>query len=216
MNFQKRNEELIEKLEKEGILTNKRIKKAFLKFPRHYFVPKPYVKEAYEDLPLPIGRNATISAPHMVAIMLEILDPKEGEKILEIGTGSGWQTAMLSYLVGKKGLVVSVEIDKEVYEFAMRNLKKFDLSNVKVILGDGSLGFEPYSPYDKIIVTAACPFNIPKPLVKQLKNGGVLLAPVEKEFGFQELVKVVKIKDKIEMERLMSVSFVRLKGKHGF
>ncbi len=216
MDFRKMNEKLIKKLEKERILTNKRIKKAFLKFPRHCFVPKTYVKDAYEDIPLPIGKNATISAPHMVAIMLEILNPKEGERILEIGTGSGWQTAMLSYLVGKNGLVVSVEIDKDVYEFALGNLKKFKLSNIKLILGDGSLGYEPYSPYDKIIVTAACPFNVPAPLIKQLKSGGILLAPVEKEFGFQELIKVVKINKKVEMERLMSVSFVRLKGKYGF
>ncbi len=210
------NRIMIEKLKREGYLSSKRIENAFLSFPRHLFVPEDYLDYAYVDTPIPIGEDSTISAFHMVAIMLEILNPKKGEKVLEIGTGSGWQAALLSYLVGENGLVVSVEINKDVYKFAKKNLEKLKLRNVKVILGDGSVGYKSLAPYDKIIVTAACAFNIPKPLIGQLKEGGILVAPVEKEFGYQELVKLRKTGGKNEMERLMGVAFVKLKGKYGF
>jgi len=212
----KNNKEMIEYLKRFGYLKSKKVEKAFLACDRKNFVPEIFKEEAYEDYPLPIGKDSTISAPHMVAMMTELLEVKRGQKILEIGTGSGWQACILSRLVGKKGLIVTVEIDKEVYEFGKINLEKFCLKNVKIILGDGSLGYKELAPYDRVLVTAAVPSNIPKPFLDQLKVNGIIVLPID--YGIsQELIKAKKLKSgKIKMERVVSVAFVRLKGKYGF
>lgn len=214
--LEEENRRLVEYLVSSGYITSKKVKEAFLKVPRHLFVPKKYLDSTYIDTPLPLDKESTISAFHMVAMMTELLDVKKGQRILEVGAGSGWQACILGYLVGKKGLVVTIEINKRVYEFAKKNVKKLDFKNVKVVWGDGSLGYPKFAPYDRILVTAACPFAIPKPLIEQLKDNGRLVAPVEKEFGEQELILLKKINGKIETERIIGVAFVRLKGKYGF
>jgi len=192
--LEKQNKKMVEYLASSGYITSKKVKEAFLRVPRHLFVPKKYLDSSYIDTPLPLDRDSTISAFHMVAMMTELLDVRKGQRILEVGAGSGWQACILGYLVGEKGLVVTIEINKKVYEFAKRNVKRLKFKNVKIIFGDGSLGYPEFAPYDRILVTAACPFAIPKPLIEQLKENGKLVAPIEREFGEQELVLLRKIK----------------------
>lgn len=190
--------------------------KAFRKVDRQNFVPENLKESAYEDAPLHIGFNQTISAPSMVAIMTEKLDVKIGQKILEIGAGSGYQAAILSELVGKKGFVYTVERIKEVAEISRRNLKNY--KNVKVIVGDGTLGYEKEAPFDRIIVTAAAP-QVPQPLIEQLKINGILAIPVGNFLYGQDFVlvkkKKVNGKEKIEEEFVCGCVFVPLIGKYG-
>ena len=167
-----------------------------------------YRKHAYIDEPLPILAGQTISQPTTVAIMTQALEPKKGQKILEIGTGSGYQAGLLSKIVGTKGKVYTVERIPELHKFAKKHLK--DFRNVKVILADGSIGYKKKALYDRIIVTAASP-SVPKPLFEQLKERGIMILPTR-----QRLVKVKKVKgNKIE-EDLGSFVFVPLIGEFGF
>jgi len=198
---------LIKKWESEGI--SKEVIDAFKKVKREDFVLKEYRNVAYKDVALPIIENQTISQPSTVIIMTNALDVKKGMKVLEIGAGSGYQAALLSKLVGSKGKVVTVEIIKELVDFAKKNLKKAKIRNVNVIHGDGSLGYAKEKPYDRIIVTAACP-RILDSYLKQLKKKGILIIPVGK--GFQRMIKV-KEKRVIDLGDFV---FVPLKGKHGF
>ncbi len=124
---------------------------------RHSFVPDEIIEMSYEDMPLSIGHDQTISQPSTVVVMTEALDVKPGHKVLEIGTGSGWQAAILSNLVVSSGMVYTIEILPELAEFARKNLVKQKILNVKLVCGDGSVGLEKYAPYDRIVVTAACP-----------------------------------------------------------
>ena len=160
------NEVLIEHLKSIGYLKSKEVEKALKDARRELFVPDSIKHLAYRDAPLYIGNNQTISQPATVVAMTEALDIKKGQKILEIGTGSGWQSALLSKLVGETGTVYSVEIIDDLVKMAKDNLKKLTIENVNVIKGDGSLGLEKYAPYDRILVTAGSP-DIPKPLLKQ-------------------------------------------------
>jgi len=176
-------------------------------------VPEKYRKYAYVDEPLPIGENQTISAIHMVGIMADLLEVKEGMKVLEIGAGSGYNAAVLAELVGEDGIVYSVERMPKLAEMARRNLGRAGYRNVVVIVGDGSKGLPEYAPFDRISVTAAAP-EIPKPLVEQLKDEGIMVIPVGRIF--QELKIVRKKVDKILVENWGGVSFVPLIGEHGF
>ena len=187
---------------------------AFLKVPRESFVPEELKEEAYMDTPLPIPYGKTISQPTTIIIMTTALDVREGQKILEIGTGSGYQAAILARLVGEKGSVVTLEVVPELVILARENLKKAGITNVDVIEDDGSQGHEKESPFDRIIVTAACP-GIPEPLLRQLKPNGILVAPVGGLRG-QEMVKVRKLKSGFERETLGEFMFLPLVGKHGF
>src|SRR3989344_9666146 len=146
-------EKLIIDLIKSGILKSKSVIEAFRSVKRENFVRKEDKKHAYENIPLTVGAYSTISQPLTVAAMTEALSVKKGQKILEIGAGSGYQAALLSVLVGKTGRVITTEISKEVYEFAKNNLKH--CNNVEVIFGDGNKGHEAEAPYDRIIVTAS-------------------------------------------------------------
>ena len=193
-NYQQRLDDLIIIMKKSGFLNDDKVEYAIRKMPRHEFVPTPLKEEAYEDAPLPIMKNQTISQPSVVSRMTEWLDIKEGQKILEIGSGSGWQTAILSYLVGH-GKVYSIERHSELTEFAKKNIDKLGINNVKVILGDGSLGFPEESPFNRIIITAACK-KVPEPLLEQLSIDGLLIAPVG-EFP-QSLVLLKKTSHGIE------------------
>lgn len=203
---------LAERLRYELNLSN-RVYEAIKKVPRHLFVPERYKIEAYVDTPLPIGYGQTISAPHMVAIMCELLDLKEGEKVLEVGTGCGYHAAVVAELVGSKGKVISIEYIPELAEMAKTNLSALGY-NVMVIVGDGSKGYEPEAPYDKIYVTASAP-EIPKPLIEQLKPGGKMVIPVGDSLQWLLIVEKDE-RGKIRKKNWGSVRFVPLRGEHGF
>ena len=206
--FKKQIERLIEELKLMGI-KDERVLDAIKKVPRHKFILENYLSEAYANYPLSIGYNQTISQPYTVAFMLQALELKKNDKVLEIGTGSGWNAALISEIV-KPGKVYTTEIIKELVEFAKKNLK--DYKNVKVIYSDGSQGLKEYEPYSKIIVTAGCP-EIPKPLIKQLKPNGILVAPVGSYS--QKMLKIIKTKQ-LKIQELGDFVFVPLKGKFGF
>jgi len=209
----KRIENLIKIMKIKGFLTDGKVEEVIRKIPRHLFVPSDVIKYAYEDESLPTQDGQTISQPSVVARMTEWLDVKKGDKVLEIGCGSGWQSAILSLLVGD-GKVFSIEMSSFLVEFAKKNLAKAGIKNVEIIQGDGSLGLPEKSPFDRIIVTAACP-EFPKPLVEQLSIDGLLVAPVG-EF-MQSMVLLKKTKERIvELKRELGYVFVPLKGKFGF
>ncbi len=204
--------DLVNFLRDSGILNDDNVESAFRNIPRHEFVPTSELDRAYYNEPLSIMKNQTISQPGVVSRMTEWLDIKNGQKILEIGTGSAWQTAILSYLVGT-GIVYSLERHPELVKFARENLEKFQLDNVHVILGDGSLGYPQESPYDRIIITAACT-EIPLPLLEQLGENGLILAPVGD--SSQSLVLLKKTSEGIiEIKNQPNYIFVPLLGKFG-
>jgi len=179
--------------------------------PRHHFVPKGYISSAYDDMPLPIGYGQTISQPYIVAYMTDVLNLKRENTVLEVGTGSGYQAAILSPLVKK---VYTIEIIPELARAAATRLKKLGHNNIEVATGDGYYGWVNHAPFDAIIVTAAAG-HIPPPLLKQLKNGGCLVIPVGGAFMVQNLVLIVKDNEgKITTQNLMPVRFVPLTGKH--
>ncbi len=191
-----------------------RVARAMLRVPRHLFVPPQYSSEAYSDYPLPIGHGQTISAPHMVAIMCELLDLKPGHKVLEVGGGSGYHAAVVAELVGKDGRVIVIERIPELAKRAEKTLRELGYDNVIVLVGDGSEGCADYAPYDRIYVTAAAP-DIPQPLIEQLKPGGKMVIPVGD--AVQELYVVEKDwSGEIRKKRWGSVRFVPLIGKYGF
>ena len=167
---------------------------------------------AYDDEPIPIGLEQTMSAPHMVAIMSEALDVRPGMRILEIGTGSGYQAAVLSRLVGPSGRIVTVERIPTLADNARRALRDLRIGNVDVNVSDGSLGFSVAAPYDRIIVTASAP-DVPPPLLEQLAPDGILLVPVG---GREcELVRIRKTTTGFTRESLGACAFVPLLGAHG-
>lgn len=171
---------LIDSLIEQGWLKTKTIKEAFSKIKREDFLPESVKNLAELNEALPIGSDQTISQPAVVAFMLEQLQPKEGDKILDIGSGSGWTTALLSEIVGKKGKVFALEIVSELKEFGENNVKKYGFIEegiTQFILTDGSKGFLAKAPYDKILVSAACN-EIPSIWKEQLKVGGKIVAPV--------------------------------------
>ncbi len=190
---------------------DERVLQAMMKVKREHFVPEKCKSLAYADMPLPIGHSQTISAPHMVAIMVQLLDLREGMKVLDIGTGSGYHAAVMAQLVGSSGYIYSVEIIPELVKMAGENLKVAGIENVTVIQGDGSLGLPEYAPYDRINVAASAP-EVPKPLMDQLAKGGKMAVPVGSYY--QELVLVTK-EDGSTSQRLMAVAFVPLVGRFG-
>jgi protein-L-isoaspartate(D-aspartate) O-methyltransferase len=203
---------LINYLKDSGFLNDDNVESAFRNIPRHEFVPQSELDRAYHNEPLSIMKNQTISQPGVVSRMTEWLDVKDGQKILEIGTGSAWQTAILSYLVGT-GTVYSIERHSELVKFARENLEKLGIDNVHLILGDGSMGYPEKSPYDRIIITAACT-EIPLPLLEQLGENGLIIAPVGD--ASQSLVLLKKTSEGIvEIKNQPNYIFVPLLGKFG-
>ncbi len=179
--------------------------------PRHLFVPEELQDRAYENRPLPIGYGQTISQPYIVAIMTDLIDPQPGDRALEIGTGSGYQAAVLSRLVSQ---VYSMEIVEPLGEEATARLRKLGYDNVEVKIGDGYFGWETHAPYDIIIVTAAAS-HIPPPLVKQLKPGGRMIIPVGSRFMTQQLLLVDKDEEEeLSVRQILPVRFVPLTGEH--
>jgi protein-L-isoaspartate(D-aspartate) O-methyltransferase len=173
-------EDLIKKLISDGYLKSSRIISAFRKIRRQDFLPEEFKSEAAVNYPLPIGYNQTISQPLTVAFMLELLAVKSGDQVLDVGSGSGWQTAMLAELVGPAGRVIAIERIPELKKFGERNVGKYGYLNVQFICGDGTKGHQPEAPYDRIVVAAAAEVGIPDILLKQLKVGGRLVIPVGK------------------------------------
>jgi protein-L-isoaspartate(D-aspartate) O-methyltransferase len=202
---------LINYWQSSGLIKDKKVIGAFKQIPREEFILEGYEKEAYGDYPLPIGYEQTISQPTTVLMMIEALQLNGEDRVLEIGAGSGYNAAIMSRLCK---IVIATEIIPELVEFAKNNIKKINIKNVKIVHHDGSLGYEKEAPYDKIIVTAACP-KIPKPLIEQLKQGGIILAPIGDFFG-QKMIKGIKKEGKLEFSSIGYFQFVPLKGKYGY
>jgi protein-L-isoaspartate(D-aspartate) O-methyltransferase len=169
--------DLIDRLKQLGVLKTPRIEAGFLKNDRRNFVPPELVDDTYEDMPLPIGDGQTISQPYTVAFMLELLEPQSGQRVLDIGSGSGWTTAILASIVGSRGRVTGLEINPAVYKFGLNNLQRTRYKNIELLNQSGWEGYEPAGPYDRILVGAAAP-AIPAKLKQQLKIGGVMVIPV--------------------------------------
>ncbi len=212
---------LVEELRKQGYIRSEKVYRAMLAVPREEFVPDPYKDLAYEDRPLPIGHGQTISAPSIVAYMIELLDPMPGDKVLEVGAGSGYAAAVLAEIVapsadkGPKGHVYAIERIPELAEFARMNLERTGYSDrVAVVIGDGSRGLTEFAPFDRILVSASAP-EIPEPLVKQLAVGGRMVIPVG-SYWDQYLVVVEKGRDGVRIRRDLEVLFVPLVGEFGW
>jgi protein-L-isoaspartate(D-aspartate) O-methyltransferase len=203
---------LVKNLKREGRIYTREIEKAFLETPRDIFVPESLKSVAYIDTPLEIGSGQTISAPHMVAIMVEALDLKKGQKVLEVGTGSGYHAAIVSKLVGRDGHVYTIERFTSLAEAAKKNLKNAGITNVTIEVGDGSEGLQKNAPYDRIYVTCAAPI-VPSPLIDQLKEQGKLLIPVGKMIC--ELKLIEKKGKNVASKNLGGCAFVPLVGKYG-
>jgi protein-L-isoaspartate(D-aspartate) O-methyltransferase len=201
---------LVEQLREQGI-KDLAVLRAFAETPRHLFVPAAVRHRAYENAALPIGAGQTISQPFMQARYLETLRLQGGERVLEIGTGSGYQTALLSWLVAQ---VFTVERVQALAESAQRALRAAAARNVSVLVGDGTLGWAGYAPYDAILVAAGGP-TVPAPLLEQLAPGGRLLIPVG-ERGRQTLTLVERTADGVRSSALGDALFVPLLGEHGF
>ena len=180
---------------------------ALRKVPRHSFVPTNQVANAYEDRPLPIGYGQTISQPYIVAYMTEIIKPKPGQKVLEIGTGSGYQAAVLAEIVSK---VYTIEIVEELGKQATTRLKILNYKNIEVKTADGYYGWKEHAPFDAIVVTAAAEY-IPTPLKEQLKDGGRMIIPVGSPYMTQQLMLIEKTGDKYRTTSKMPVRFVPFK-----
>jgi len=203
-------EDLINELIQQGYLKTPEIIEAFKRIKREDFVLENLKSQADVNAPLPIGWGQTISQPLTVAFMLELLQPKPGDKILDIGSGSGWQTALLAYIVSKKssGKVFAIERIHQLVEFGKRNVGKYNFLKkriVEIICGDGSRGLEKEAPFDKIITAAACE-EIPKAWKEQLKVGGRLVTPVKSSIWL--LVKTTE--DKFEQKEFPGFAFVPL------
>ena len=190
---------------------DRRVLEALLQVPRHRFVPAEYADMAYSDGPLPIGQGQTISQPYIVALMSELLELQGEESVLEVGTGSGYQAAVLAHLAQT---VHTVERHAALAEQARQTLEELGLHNVTVHLGDGSLGLAGYAPYQAIMVTAAAPV-VPQPLLDQLAEGGRLVIPVGGH-GSQMLERWRRQGSHFDQEDALAVAFVPLRGAHGW
>lgn len=206
-NFAKQREEMVKYQIKARGVNDKRVLAAMLKVPRHLFVQENLQNRAYTDEPLPIGSGQTISQPYIVAYMTEQIDIDENEKVLEIGTGSGYQAAILGEIAKE---VFTIEIVPELGKKAGEILQRLNYSNVHVRIGDGYLGWPEEAPFDAIIVTAA-PDHVPQPLVDQLKVGGRMMIPVG-EFS-QDLILLERTEKGIERKRKIPVRFVPMTGE---
>lgn len=211
MDFEKAREEMIRYQIKGRGIKDKRVLWAMSIVPREKFVLKENEKEAYLDCPLPIGTGQTISQPYMVALMTQCLSLEGSECILEVGTGSGYQAAILSKLAK---MVYTVERLKNLADRAEKIFKELEIKNVKVVGGDGTNGLKEYSPYDGIIVTAGAP-EIPQSLINQLKERGRIVIPVGNSFS-QDLLLGKKEKGKLKIQNYGGCIFVPLLGKHGW
>lgn len=210
--FEAEREAMVQGLVARGYLKKGRVAEAMRKVERHHFLPRQLWPHAYEDRPLPIEEGQTISAPHMVAMMAEMLELAPGMKVLEVGAGTGYHAAVYAELV-RPGTVFSIEVVPRLAEFAQDNLRRAGYDDVRVILADGSKGLPEEAPFDRISVAAAAP-QVPQPLKQQLKDGGIMLVPVGERYG-QDLFLVRRKGDKYSEASMGGVMFVPLVGEHG-
>jgi protein-L-isoaspartate(D-aspartate) O-methyltransferase len=205
---EKRERMVREQIIQRGI-RDKRVLDAMRRIPRHLFVDRSLWQVAYEDHPLPIGEGQTISQPYVVALMTEALRLKPSDRVLEIGTGSGYQAAVLAEIVKE---VYTIEIRKGLKERAERLLRRLGYKNVKVRHADGYFGWQEYAPFDAIIVTASAN-HIPPPLIKQLRDGGRLIIPLGSTLYYQTLTLITKKGQEIVTEQMGGVTFVPMIGE---
>ena len=206
--FKEAREKLVKNyIEKKGI-KDPNVLAAMRAVPRHSFVPDQLESSAYADRPLPIGEGQTISQPYVVALMTEILNLSADHRVLEIGTGSGYQAAVLAEIVKE---VYSIEIKEKLYKNSTKILKSLNYKNVWTRQGDGYFGWRESAPFDAIMITAAVN-HIPPPLIKQLKDGGLLALPLGNPFSYQNLVLVTKKGEDVSVKQITGVLFVPMTG----
>ena len=216
MAFENEKLRLLSNLQKQGLIRTESVYNAMFNIPRENFLPPSVRSRAYLDRPLQIDKGQTISAPHMNAMMCEILEITLGDKILEIGTGSGYHAALLGYITGPTGKVITIERHEKLALQAKKHLKQVGIDNVKVIIGDGTKGYEKFAPYDKILVTAASP-TTPPPLMDQVSpNGGIICIPLGNKHSVQALFKIIRNGVNYKKTRITGVMFVPLIGEYGF
>ena len=208
--YEEAGKRMVEHLRRQGV--SEEVLEAMMRVKRHLFVPPNLSDQAYNDYPLPIGEGQTISAPHMVAMMCDYLDLRKGDKVLEVGAGSGYHAAVIAELIGEEGHVYTIERIEWLVDFSTSNLKRAGYKNVTVSLGDGSLGLPEHAPYDKIDVTCAAP-DVPPPLLEQLKTNGEMVIPIGR---YMQELYLVKKRNGVEKEKKCDVAFVLLRGRYGF
>lgn len=211
MDYQKERIKMVNRQLQSRDIHDPRVLEAFLKVPRHLFIPEEYRSMAYHDGPLPIGTGQTISQPYIVALMTQLLELKGDEKVLEVGTGSGYQAAILGLLARE---VHTIERHKDLAKKAGEILKKLNYKNIHIHVGDGTLGLPELAPFDRVIVTAAAP-DTPQTLLDQLIDGGKLVIPVGSRGG-QYLLRWSRTGKDFHKERIAPVAFVPLIGEHGW
>lgn len=205
---------LVDSLVRRGYVTSAAVERAMRTVPREAFIPDRHGRDAYVDTPLPIGEGQTISAPHMVAIMVENMSLGPGHKVLEVGAGSGYHAAVVAEIVGPGGRVFTVERIESLARSAELSLKETGYSDrVTVVVGDGSRGLPSEAPFDRIFVACGAP-DVPSVLTSQMADGGIMLIPVGSRF-YQDLIKVVRKGDRFEKSDLGGCVFVPLIGEHG-
>jgi protein-L-isoaspartate(D-aspartate) O-methyltransferase len=210
IDFESARRKLVSGLKDEGIIKSERVEMAMLRVPREEFLPGYLRLYAYEDTPLQIMYEQTISAPHMVAMMCELLELRPGLRLLEVGTGTGYHAAVCAEAMERQGSIYTVEYYPGLALYAAQNLAKFNyLDVVHVFIGDGSRGLPRYSPFDRILVTAAAP-EIPPKLLEQLSPDGIMVIPIDERF-VQVLYVVTKEDGKPRMRPVVNVSFVKMR-----
>jgi protein-L-isoaspartate(D-aspartate) O-methyltransferase len=202
-NFERQREMMVDRQIKARGVNDPEVLKAMLKVERHRFVPEEYINQAYEDHPLPVGEGQTISQPYIVAVMTEMLELDKNSKVLEIGTGSGYQAAVLAEICDS---VYSIEIFESLARQAKKTLESLDYENIFIKTGDGYKGWPEHSPFDAVIVTCA-PTHIPQPLKDQLAEGGRMIIPVG-EYYSQDLILLEKKNGKLKEKNVLPVRFV--------
>jgi len=207
--------EMVRKLGESGYIKTQAVKRAMETIPRHIFVPEEMQKYSYADTPIDIGGGGqTISAPHMVAMMLELLELEKGMSVLEIGCGSGYHAALAAYLVGAQGQVYTTDIVEELTINARKHISQIGLHDrIEVIFADGSKGLPEHAPYDRIMAACSAP-DIPQPLMEQLKDPGIAVIPVGSGYS-QSLAYVKKIDGKVIKKNFPGVAFVPMRGEYG-
>ncbi|MEK6539220.1 MAG: protein-L-isoaspartate(D-aspartate) O-methyltransferase [Deltaproteobacteria bacterium] len=207
--YKQRRQLMVEKDIKARGISDAKVLQAMGKVPRHLLVDEYIRDRVYEDYPLPIGEGQTISQPYVVALMTESLKLKPGDKVLEIGTGSGYQAVILAEIVKD---VYTIEIRRGLAEKAEKRLNELGYKNIRIKYGDGYFGWEEQAPFDAIIITASAN-HIPPPLIKQLKEGGRLIIPLGSTVYYQTLTLATKIKGDLDLEQITSVAFVPMVGE---
>ena len=207
--YTKRRNAMVERQLAGRDISDKKVLEAMKTVPRHLFIAKRYQNQAYNDHPLPIDEGQTISQPYIVALMTQYLDLKKGDKVLEIGTGSGYQAAVLAHLTED---VFSIEIKEELSRKASDTLKSLNYNQVRVKHDDGYFGWEEYAPFDAIIVTCAAN-HVPPPLLNQLKEGGRLIIPLGSTLYSQTLTLITKVDGKPKVRHVLGVRFVPMTGE---